>query len=107
MAKETKYFLADTGEEVLFGDIIETAFVKEFKNGNKITRNMEFKFSEATLPWALDEGIVIKKKVDKTDDLLDFDEDYDEEWEDLVDRVESLEDRVTELEGIIADMQDE
>ena len=98
----TKYFLAGTDDELVFGDVIEALFSKELKNGKKKYEKVECKFTEETLPYLLDMEIVEERE---TDDLIDFDDDpeVDEAWEEMEDRITELEDRVTELEGIIAD----
>lgn len=113
MAKQDvqKYFMAGTDEEVLLGDVIETTLEKEFKNGSKITRNVEFKLTEETLPIALEMGIIETQDEDEEDnnELLDFEEDncpLKEEIDGLVESQEDLEIRVEYLEDKVKELQD-
>jgi chromosome segregation ATPase len=113
MAKQDvqKYFMAGTDEEVLLGDVIETTLEKEFKNGSKITRNVEFKLTEETLPIALEMGIIEAQDEDEenNDELLDFEEDncpLKEEIDGLVESQEDLEIRVEHLEDKVKELQD-
>ena len=113
MAKQDvqKYFMAGTDEEVLLGDVIETTLEKEFKNGSKITRNVEFKLTEETLPIALEMGIIEAQDEDEEDnnELLGFDEDdcpLKEEIDGLVESQEDLEIRVEHLEDKVKELQD-
>lgn len=106
-----KYFMAGTDEEVLLGDVIETTLEKEFKNGSKITRNVEFKLTEETLPIALEMGIIEAQDEDEEDsnELLDFEEDncpLKEEIDGLIESQEDLEIRVEHLEDKVRELQD-
>ena len=106
-----KYFMAGTDEEVLLGDVIETTLEKEFKNGSKITHNVEFKLTEETLPIALEMGIIEAQDEDEEDnnELLDFEEDdcpLKEEIDGLVESQEDLEIRVEHLEDKVKELQD-
>lgn len=105
MTKETKYFMAGTDEEVLLGDVIEVVLIKDFKDGRKIKRNMELKLTEATIPYALDLGVIEEGVPDEeNEDLLGFDEDndiecpYDESISDIIEDQEVLEMRIDDLE---------
>jgi hypothetical protein len=106
-----KYFMAGTDEEVLLGDVIETTLEKEFKNGSKITRNVEFKLTEETLPIALEMDIIEAQDEDEenNDELLGFDEDdcpLKEEIDGLVESQKDLEIRVEHLEDKVKELQD-
>lgn len=109
MAKETKYFMAGTDEEVLLGDVIEVVLIKDFKDGRKIKRNMELKLTEATLPYALDLGVIEEDEPEEDNDLLDFGEDNDTECpyetsiEDILEDQEALENRMDDLEKKIGE----
>ena len=55
-----------------YGPIIHNEeVVKEFEDGRKITRKLEFKLTEDTLPLALEMGIIESKEADE---LIDFSE---------------------------------
>lgn len=105
MAKETKYFMAGTDEEVLLGDVISQTLVKDFKDGRKISREVEFKLTEETLPYALDMGIIEEaepeeNEEEQNDELLDFGEDcpFKEMLDEVVEDQEALEKKVDILE---------
>jgi hypothetical protein len=103
MAKEKKYFMAGTDEEVQLGDVISQTLVKDFKDGRKLTREVEFKLTEETLLPALDMGIIEEaesEEEEKDDELLDFGEDcpFKEMLDDVVEDQEALEKRVDILE---------
>ena len=86
MEKEVqKYFMAGTDEEVLIGDVINVELVKDFEDGRTLTREVEFKVTEETIPEALELGI-IEEKTDCEDDdgLIDFKD--EEEDVDFVDK---------------------
>ena len=68
----SKYFMAGTDEEVLMGDVISTELVKDFKDGRKLTREVEFELNEDTIPIALEMGII--EEGDEENDLIDFDD---------------------------------
>lgn len=73
--KVRKYFMAGTDEEVLMGDVISQELEKDFKDGRKLTREVEFELNEETVPLALEMGIIEEKE---EDDLIDFDDEEDE-----------------------------
>lgn len=106
MAKETKYFMAGTDEEVLMGDVIEVTMEKELKGDRKITRKMEFELNEDTLEDALEMGIIEEKE---EDNLIEFQQDdvqEEEEWEDAVNEdLDNHEDRIIELEDLVTAFQ--
>ena len=104
MAKEKKYFMAGTDEEVQLGDVISQTLVKDFKDGRKLTREVEFKLTEETLLPALDMGIIEeaepKNEEEENDELLDFGEDcpFKEMLDGTIEAQEELEERVDKLE---------
>jgi hypothetical protein len=106
MAKETKYFMTGTDEEVLMGDVIEVTMEKELKGDRKITRKMEFELNEDTLEDALEMGIIEEKE---EDNLIEFQQDdvqEEEEWEDAVNEdLDNHEDRIVELEDLVTAFQ--
>jgi hypothetical protein len=73
--KVRKYFMAGTDEEVLMGDVISQELEKDFKDGRKLTREVEFELNEETVPFALEMGIIEEKD---EDDLIDFNDEEDE-----------------------------
>lgn len=104
MAKETKYLLADTDEEVLLGDVIVQTLVKSFSNGRRIEREIEFKLTEETVPYALDMGLIEEaelenKEEENENELLDFGNE-DCPFEELLNRMlETQEDFEKKLEA--------
>lgn len=106
MKQEKKYFMAGTDEEVMLGDVVETELVKDFKDGRKLTRVVEFKLTEDTLPIALEMGIIEEgcdEEEEGKNDLIDFDDDEDfdllqEALDDLIEDHVNLEKRVESLE---------
>ena len=76
--KESKYFMAGTDEEVLIGDVINVELGKDFEDGRTLTREVEFKLTEETIPLALEMGIIEEGyDEEEDDDLIDFhEEDY-------------------------------
>lgn len=71
--KVSKYFMAGTDEEVLIGDVINVDLVKDFEDGRTLTRSVELKITEETIPFALEMGI-IETEENEQDELLDFDD---------------------------------
>ena len=101
MAKETEvmYVVAGTDEEVLIGDVLTVELEKDFGDGRTLSREVEFKITEETIPDALELGIIEEKERDDDEELIDFDE--DDLWDDveeLYEKIGTLEDRVDELE---------
>ena len=106
--KTTKYFMAGTDEEVFVGDVINTEVVKDFKDGRKITREIEFELSEETIPLALELGII---EEDEEEDLIDFDscdmlsefrEAVANDIDELNGKIQALEDKVKVLEAFVS-----
>ena len=104
-----KYFIAETDEEVQFGDTIELDFTKEVKYG-RIKTTKDITLNETTLPWLLKTGIIeeyeMEEEEDNTleNDFLDFgDEPSCEALEALEEDFETLERRVDKLEDIHKD----
>ena len=106
--KTTKYFMAGTDEEVFVGDVINTEVVKDFKDGRKITREIEFELSEETIPLALELGII---EEDEEEDLIDFDscdmlsefrEAVANDIDELNGKIHALEDKVKVLEAFVS-----
>ena len=93
--KVRKYFMAGTDEEVLIGDVINTDVVKEFEDGRSITRELEFKVTEETIPYALELGIIEERE---EDELIDFDDELDIAVDELLEENESLKKRLGVLE---------
>ena len=103
-----KYFMAGTDEEVQLGDVISQELVKDFKDGRKLTRTVEFKLTEDTLPYALDLGIIEYEEEsndeEQKDDLINFSDEPCDTLSDLIEDFEALEDRVDSMEKMIKDI---
>lgn len=84
MEKEVqKYFMTGTDEEVLIGDVISVELEKDFGDGRTLTRQMEFKVTEETIPEALELGIIEEKTdCEDDDDLIDFKDEMDVDYVD-------------------------
>jgi hypothetical protein len=100
-----KYYLAGTDEEVMMGDVITIPLVKDFEGGRKVTREMEFKVTEDTIPLAIEMEILeVDDEEEENDDLIDFDEESEDEeikdalLEKLSELVEKMAHRINELE---------
>jgi hypothetical protein len=106
MAKEKKYFMAGTDEEVLLGDVISQTLVKDLKDGRKISREVEFKLTEETLPYALEMNIIEEEveEEENNEKFFDFADDdcpFAERIEEIIENQETLEKRVEVLEAAI------
>lgn len=89
MAKKvTKYYVADTEEEVQLGDIIEIVLTKTNKKGEKMTKKDCVEVTPETLPDLLEMEIV-EEWVEQDEDTVqsrleedDYDDDDEEDYED-------------------------
>lgn len=103
-----KYFMAGTDEEVQLGDVISQELVKDFEDGRKLTRTVEFKLTEDTLPYALDLGIIEYEEEsndeEQKDDLINFSDEPCDTLSDLIEDFEALEDRVDNMEKMIKEI---
>ena len=111
-----KYFIAETDEELVFGDTIQLDLTKKTKHGQH-TIEGEIKLSELSLPLLLELGVVEEREVEKDEDntseedLLDFGDEtpcealeaLEEDFEALEERVESLEQEIRQLKGMHKD----
>ena len=104
-----KYFIAETDEELVFGDTLELDLTKKTKHGSH-TIEGAIKFSELSLPLLLEIGAIEEREVEEEgdntseNDLLDFGEDSPcEVLEALEEDFESLEKRVDKLENMHKD----
>ena len=61
-----KYFMAGTDEEVFMGDVVSVELEKDFGDGRKLSREMEFKITEETVDFAVDLNILEVKDVKRT-----------------------------------------
>lgn len=107
-----KYFIAETDEELVFGDTVELDLTKKTKHGSH-TIEETIKFSELSLPLLLEIGAIEEREVEEEEDntseedLLDFgDEPSCEALEALEEDFESLEERVDSLEQEIRQFKD-
>lgn len=83
-----KYFIAETDEELEFGDVIELDLTKETKHGTHCVES-EVTFSPDILPLLLEIGAV-EEKDEKN--LIDFSEDEpSDELDELYERIEDIE----------------
>ena len=108
--KVRKYFMAGTDEEVLMGDVISQELEKDFKDGRKLTREVEFELNEETVPLALEMGIIEEKD---EDDLIDFNDEEDEgdgfDFRDavwLVANDRAFEKKIKKLEARVASIEE-
>ena len=101
-----KYFIAETDEELEFGDKIQIVLTKRTKHGLHNIES-EFEFSEDTIPFLLEAGVIEEQEVEddeENDDLVDFDdEETCEALDELIEDFESLEERVDALETLTKD----
>ena len=111
-----KYFIAETDEELLFGDTIELDLTKKTRHGSH-TIEGAIKFSELSLPLLLEIGAVEEREVEEEEDntsgedLLDFGEESSckrlealiEDFEVLEEKVEALEQEISQLKGMHKD----
>ena len=111
-----KYFIAETDEELVFGDTIQLDLTKKTKHGLH-TIDGTIRFSEVSLPLLLEIGAIEEREVEKEEentpenDLLDFGDEtpcealeaLEEDFEALEEKVESLEQEVEQLKGMHKD----
>ena len=111
-----KYFIAETDEELVFGDTIQLDLTKKTKHGQH-TIEGEIKLSELSLPLLLELGVIEEREVEEEEDntseedLLDFGDEtpcealeaLEEDFEALEERVESLEQEIRQLKGMHKD----
>ena len=111
-----KYFIAETDEELVFGDTVELDLTKKTKHGSH-TIEGTVKFSELSLPLLLEIGAIEEREVEEEEDntseedLLDFGDEtpcealeaLEEDFESLEERVESLEQEIRQLKDIHKD----
>lgn len=111
-----KYFIAETDEELVFGDTIQLDLTKKTKHGSH-TIEGAIKFSELSLPLLLEIGAIEEREVEEEEDntpendLLDFGnetpcealEALEEDFEALEDKVESLEQEIKQLKDMHKD----
>ena len=108
-----KYFIAETDEELEFGDKIQVVLTKKTKHGLHNIET-ECEFSEDTIPFLLEVGVIEEHEVEEdeeNDDMVDFDagetcEALDELIEDFLkifEDFEDLEERVNNLESLVKD----
>ena len=102
-----KYFIAETDEELQFGDKIKLDLTKKTKHGS-IEFEGEVEFSKLSLPLLLEVGAVEEREVeeDEDNDLLDFDEDECDTLEEVLEDYENLEERVGILEEEVCKLTD-
>ena len=114
-----KYFIAETDEELAFGDTLELDLTKKTKHGLH-TIEGAIKFSELSLPLLLEIGAIEEREVEEEEDntseedLLDFGEEtscealeaLEEDFEALEKNVESLEQEIKQLQGMHNDYVD-
>lgn len=101
-----KYFIAETEEEIAFGEVIQVDLIKKTKHGEH-TFKSEIEFSPTSLPLLSKAGVIEEREIEEeevdTDNtpLIDFD---DEEtcgvFEGLLEDFEALEKRVDRIEDL-------
>lgn len=111
-----KYFIAETDEELVFGDTVELDLTKKTKHGSH-TIEGTVKLSELSLPLLLEIGAIEEREVEEEEDntseedLLDFGDEtscealeaLEEDFESLEEKVESLEQEIRQLKDIHKD----
>ena len=111
-----KYFIAETDEELVFGDTIQLNLTKKAKHGQH-TIEEEIKLSELSLPLLLELGVVEEHEVEEEEDntpednLIDFGDEtpcealeaLEEDFEKLEEKVEYLEQEIRQLKGMHKD----
>lgn len=65
-----KYFVKETDEQVVFGDVVNLTFFKDSEN-SKVTVEKEVEFNENTMYWMIEMGFVEEREVEEND-LIDF-----------------------------------
>ena len=97
-----KYFIADTDEELKFGDEIEVQFTKNTKHGIHVV-DTKFAFCEDLIPLLIEmEAIEERDEEDEeNNDLMDFDAgETCEALDELIEDFEALEERIDTLENL-------
>jgi len=111
-----KYFIAETDEELEFGDILGLDLTKKTKLGSH-TIEGAIKFSELSIPLLLEIGAIEEREVEEEEDntpendLIDFGDEtpcealeaLEEDFENLEKRVESLEQEIKQFKDIHKD----
>ena len=111
-----KYFIAETDEELVFGDTLELNLTKKTKHGLHAIDGA-IKFSEISLPLLIEIGAIEEREVEEEEDntpendLLDFGDEtpcealeaLEEDFEALEQKVESLEQEIKQLKGMHKD----
>ena len=103
-----KYFLADTDDELVFGDVVNVTLEKKTENGlHKFTNDVTF--SEDNLYFLLDMGIIEERESEEGEEnnnLINFNDDVDvaEAFDDFLRDFEALEDKVDKLETLTLDI---
>ena len=94
-----KYFVKETDEEVLFGDIINMNFSKELEDG-RVTIEKEFKFSSSLVEALESLGLVEEKDclIDFSDEKKDSELEEEDEEQDFYDLEEAIQDLIDDQE---------
>ena len=98
-----KYFIAETDEEIVFGDTLELDLTKKTKHGLHKVKG-EIEFSKHSVPLLLEIGAIEEHEVEEEEvntpeeDLIDFGGTGCEALDDLIEDFETLEERVDKLE---------
>lgn len=77
-----RYFISETEEEVVFGDVIQVDLTKKGKNGTHVFKG-EVKFTPEAIPMLIDMEIIEEceeEEVEDTNDspLIDFSDDVND-----------------------------
>lgn len=91
-----KYFIAETEEEVQFGDTIQVDLTKKTKKGVHKVEG-EIRFTPDTLSLFLELGIIEEKEVED-EEMLDFQDSPCEALDDIWESIDAIEDRLVTLE---------
>ena len=105
-----KYFLADTDDELVFGDVVTVTLEKQTKKGfHKFVNDVEF--SEDNIYFLIDLGVIEERECEEEEennDLIHFNDDsLNEAFEDLLTDFEALENKVDRIEDIVLNILSE
>lgn len=92
-----KYFVTETDEQVVLGDVVTLTFFKELNDG-KVTVEKDVEFNEDTMDMIISMGFVTEREEDG-EDTIDFGEPC-EQLSDLFEDFKTLEQRFNKLEAM-------
>ena len=104
-----KYFMADTKDELQFGDRIKVDLAKETEAGSIEHRHIDCVFCPELVEILLEAGVIEAEEEEKKTFTIDFsDDDYEDEDEEdlefLLDKLVQIENRLLSLETLVKSM---